>query len=142
MSPQPVTHTVASWVATQRVAVSLFLIVALVALAIPYGASTPGVEGHLTVFEWVVSGLALVAAVGLTIDLARPLRQRERASGLAFLLSAAVWSAAGAYQLFHGPQIGWGFATSQGLLSAGVAALSLYEWRRVTLEPRLVITDE
>lgn len=139
---EPVTRTVARWVATQRVAVSLMLIVALVGLSIPYGASTPLEEGNLNLFEWIVSVAAFVAAVGLAVDLARPLRQRERFSGLAFLLGAAVFAAAGTYELIYGSRIGWGFAVSSAMIHAAIAGIALYEWRRVTLEPRLVTTDE
>lgn len=124
------------WLATSRVAATLALAVALGGLSLPYGASTPGAESGLTPLEWTLSGLALVAALGLMLDLWRPLHPRLKASGVAFAVAAAVWFAVAAYHLLIAADIGLVYALSEALRCLGWGALALYEWRVVSLATR------
>jgi O-antigen/teichoic acid export membrane protein len=124
------------WLATSRVAVTVALVVALVGLALPYGASTPGDDAGLTPLEWCLSALALLAALGLVLDATRPLHPRLSASGVAFAVAGAVWVAVAAYHVLISGDVGLTYALSEALRCLGWAALALYEWRAVAISSR------
>lgn len=120
------------FLATSRVAVTVSLVVALVGLALPYGASTPGDETvGLTPLEWALSVLGVLAAIGLLLDLFRPLHPRLKASGVAFAGAGGVWFAVAAYHLLVSSQVGLIYALSMAFQCLGWGLLALYEWRVV-----------
>ena len=105
-----------------RVAADISLAIALAGGAIPFGLHDPTSYG-VNPYEFALSALALIALVGVVIDLIRP-----QTLAWPFVVAAFTWAAAGAYACFL-PKAVVAARIGLCLFFLGYAALAATAWR-------------